>query len=134
METREVFWSLGTTAIRLFYLLGFTAVAVFLWGCWHHIAKYRRGRDVTVPVNLWTGIIRMVSDVFSHRSMMRRDRFAGLGHVGIFYGFLISVIGTTIIAIELDLCVSCPFVGFTHLKYFQVAINENLDFDREIKF
>ena len=90
METRELFWSLGTPGITLFYMAGFTAIGIFLWGCWRHIAKYARGAKLPVPLGIEAGIRRMVSDLLSHRTLVRRDHYAGMAHAGIFFGFLLA--------------------------------------------
>ncbi len=84
METREVFWALETSQVVLFFVAGLAALAVFLWGMYRHLAKYRRGRPLVTPWDLRAGIGRMVSDVLSHRTLRRRDGYAGLAHGGIF--------------------------------------------------
>ncbi|MCB2094105.1 MAG: 4Fe-4S dicluster domain-containing protein [Rhodobacteraceae bacterium] len=103
METRVLFWSLSHDAIVAFYVIGFSAIAVFLWGLWRHIAKYRRGAANVSAVDLWAGMRRMVADVLSHRTLVRRDRYAGFAHMGIFFGFVIAAIGTSIITLEYDI-------------------------------
>ena len=103
METRELFWSLTLNAKVLFYVIGFLAIAVFLWGLWRHIAKYRRGAPHASLTELWDGIGRMVVDLLTHRTLKRRDRYAGYAHMGIFFGFVIAAIGTAIITLEYDI-------------------------------
>lgn len=103
METRELFWSLTLDAKIAFYVIGFAAMAVFLWGLWRHIAKYRRGASHASVTELWTGIRRMVTDLLTHRTLKRRDRVAGYAHMGIFFGFVIAAIGTAIITLEYDI-------------------------------
>ncbi|MBZ0122551.1 MAG: 4Fe-4S dicluster domain-containing protein, partial [Roseovarius sp.] len=103
METRELFWSLTHTSVVLFYVVGFGAIAVFLWGVWRHVAKYRRGTARTSATDLWAGIRRMVADLLTHRTLRRRDRYAGWAHAGIFLGFVLGAIGTSIITLEYDI-------------------------------
>jgi Fe-S oxidoreductase/nitrate reductase gamma subunit len=43
-ETREVFQGIGTLGEGIFYVLALAATAVFAWGCWRRIRKYRQGR------------------------------------------------------------------------------------------
>ena len=102
METREVFWSLGTPAVALFYVAGLIATGVFVWGCWRHLAKYTRGAKISVPFDIGAGLRSMAADLLSHRTLVRRDHYAGLAHAGIFLGFVVSVIGTLTIALEYD--------------------------------
>lgn len=103
METRELFWSLTHNSVVLFYIVGFSAIAVFLWGIWRHVGKYRRGASRTSATDLWAGIRRMVTDLLTHRTLRRRDRYAGWAHAGIFFGFVLGAIGTSIITLEYDI-------------------------------
>jgi len=99
VETRELFWSLSQSAIVGFYVIGFAAIGVFLWGAWRHFAKYRRGKSHASVGELAAGIRRMIGDLLTHRTLVRRDRYAGYAHAGIFFGFVIAAIGTAIIKI-----------------------------------
>ena len=103
METRELFWSLNTSLVAVFYVCGLAAMATFAWGCWRHYAKYRRGRSPVTAVDLVTGARRMLADLATHRTLGRRDRYAGYAHAGIFFGFLIAAIGTATITLEYDI-------------------------------
>lgn len=103
METRELFWSLTHNTVLMFYIIGFAAIAVFLWGLWRHIAKYRRGASHASMPELAAGIRRMLVDMITHRTLKRRDRYAGYAHMGIFFGFVIAAIGTAIITLEYDI-------------------------------
>lgn len=114
METREVFWALETFQVVFFYAAGIAAMAVFLWGIYRHVAKYRRGRPLTDAVDVVAGMRRMVSDVLSHRTLRRRDGFAGHAHAGIFIGFFFGAVGTTLIFIEIDFFK--PLFGITFWK------------------
>ena len=111
LETRELFWSLGTPAIALFYIAGLIAIGVFLWGCWRHVAKYARGARLPAALDIGAGARRMVSDLLSHRTLVRRDRYAGMAHAGIFFGFLLAAIGTATITLEYDFL--APLFGVT---------------------
>ena len=87
----------------MFYILGASAIVVFLYGCWWHFAKYRRGAPLSVEINIWQGVVSMLASIASHRAIGRRDRIAGYAHAGIFLGFLVAAIGTTIIFIDHDI-------------------------------
>ena len=89
--------------IVLFYALGFTAIGIFVLGGWRLVAKYSRGVRLSSGVDIRTGVLNMVGEVFSHRMLRRRDRMTGLMHKGVFYGFLIAAIGTTIIFVDADI-------------------------------
>jgi len=114
METREVFWGLDTSQIVLFYIFGIVAMVVFAWGVWRHIAKYRRGSGLVQPIDVVIGIKRMLSDIFTHRTLLKRDVYAGIAHAGIFLGFLLGLIGTTLIFLEVDILK--PLLGISFWK------------------
>ena len=103
METRELFWDIGPLGYTLFYVVAWGAIAVFLIGFARHFIKYFRARKSPVALHLGRGFRRMVVDIFSHRTVARRDRAAGEAHRSIFYGFLILFIATSIITVDNDI-------------------------------
>ncbi len=114
METRELFWNVDGAAYSAFYAIGFSAIAIFLYGFGRHFVKYWRGAKSPTPVDAWTGFWRMWVDLFSQRTVLRRDRFAGTGHTKIFYGFVILFIGTSIITVDYD--ITEPLLGVSFWK------------------
>ncbi len=84
METRELFWDIGSLSYVLFYAVAWSAIALFLIGFARHFVKYFRARKSPVPLHLRRGFARMVMDIFSHRTVARRDRPAGNAHRSIF--------------------------------------------------
>ena len=50
---------------------------------WYSESRY--GADVPVSLDLVAGSRRMLSDLFSHRTLVRRGHFAGVAHAGIFF-------------------------------------------------
>ena len=59
-------------------------------------------------------VTRALHDIFSHRTLRRRDVGAGLAHTGIFYGYLFGIIATTLYFIEIDIL--HPLAGITFVK------------------
>ena len=114
MESREVFWHLGTQQLIMFYMIGTASIAIFLYGTYRHVAKYARGRSLGSPLLLGQRVTRALHDIFSHRALGRRDLGAGLAHAGIFYGFLFGTIATTLYFIEIDIL--HPLAGITFVK------------------
>jgi len=103
METRELFWDIGPLSYILFYAVAWSAIGLFLIGFARHFVKYFRAHKSPVPLHLWQGFRRMVVDIFSHRTVARRDRPAGSAHRAIFYGFALLFIGTSIITVDYDI-------------------------------
>jgi Fe-S oxidoreductase/electron transfer flavoprotein alpha/beta subunit len=114
VEAREVFWGLGTQQLIMFYVIGIASMGMFAYGFYYHVAKYARGRTLGAPLDLPRRFLRMVLDVFSQRTVARRDRSAGLAHAGIFYGYFFGFIATTLYFIEIDIV--RPLTGITFVK------------------
>ena len=114
METRELFWDIGPLSYTLFYVVAWSAIALFFIGFARHFVKYFRARKSPVPLHLGRGFSRMVVDIFSHRTVARRDRATGEAHRPIFYGFVILFIATSIITVDYD--ITTPAFGVSFWK------------------
>ncbi|MCF7980502.1 MAG: 4Fe-4S dicluster domain-containing protein, partial [Pseudomonadales bacterium] len=126
METRELFSGFTADAITLFYVIGLSALALALLGIYLNIAKYRKGQRLAAPIDIVASCKRMVVDLLSHRTLRRRDRFAGIAHSMVFYGFALAFIGTSIITLEYDIIE--PLFGITFWKGgFYLAFSLILD-------
>lgn len=110
METRQLFWGLDQVGHVLFYVIAIVAMATFALGFLRHVQKYRRGTALRFRLDLAAGIKRMLADVLSHRTLRRRDRFAGAAHAAIFFSFVLLLIGTATITLEYD--ITKPLLGF----------------------
>src|SRR5271154_4247003 len=95
--TRVLFEAFSAAEVRLFYLLGYAAIAVFCYGVYVQIRKYRRGAALRLDGGLWPGCGAMLSSVFKGRTVARRDPAAGAAHRLIFYGFVLLFAGTATI-------------------------------------
>ncbi len=118
METRELFWDIGPVGYTLFYVVAWGAIAVFLIGFARHFVKYSRGRASPIPIHPLAGFGRMLADIFSQRTVSRRDRPTGHAHGLIFYGFLLLFIATSIITIEYDITEPVFGVTFWHGPFY----------------
>lgn len=114
MESRELFWGINAQQLIMFYVIGTASMLIFLYGAYTHIAKYVRGRSLATPLEISDRLGRALRDIFSHRTLRRRDRAAGLAHKGIFYGYLFGFIATTLYFIEVDILK--PLTGLTFVK------------------
>ncbi len=110
--TRILFQDFPGWMLISFYLAAFTAIAVFFYGCYVQIRKYRRGGTKRINWReLIPGLVCMVKTVLSHRTLKRRDESAGRAHARIFYGFALLFIGTSTITLEYDILK--PLTGYT---------------------
>lgn len=101
--TRILFEDFRPQAIYLFYAVGYTAIAVFLYGVYTQIRKYSRGQPDAAWSVLWTRFVDMATIMFTHRTLKRRDPAAGRMHAAIFFGFVLLFIGTSTITLEYDI-------------------------------
>ncbi|HIE68938.1 MAG TPA: (Fe-S)-binding protein, partial [Planctomycetes bacterium] len=126
MESRELFWGITTQQLIMFYMLGTASMLIFLYGAYSHLAKYARGKSLPGPIGFSGRLVRALRDIFTHRTLRRRDRAAGLAHKGIFYGYLFGFIATTLYFIEVD--VMRPLTGLTFVKgHFYLVMSLLLD-------
>ncbi|MEZ5525190.1 MAG: heterodisulfide reductase-related iron-sulfur binding cluster [Pseudomonadales bacterium] len=94
-----------------FYIIGLSALAIFGYGCYVEIRKYKRGKAFPTLPEMGRRVKKMVSDVLAHRTLKRRDVKAGKAHMMIFYGFAICVIATGLITLQED--ITKPLTGIT---------------------
>jgi Fe-S oxidoreductase len=101
-QTRDTFAGLATWEIALWYSLIVVSVAIFAFGVVRLALKYRRGRKTTVIGNRVERAKEATRIVVTHAWIRRRDPLAGIGHLLVFYGFLVLLAGTAILAFQDD--------------------------------
>ncbi|OIQ96696.1 succinate dehydrogenase/fumarate reductase iron-sulfur subunit [mine drainage metagenome] len=101
--TRVLFENFQPQAIYLFYAIGYVAIAVFIYGVYVQLRKYRRGKSDGSWNDLLHRFIDMAKTMVSHRTLVRRDKSAGRAHGLIFFGFVLLFIGTSTITLEYDI-------------------------------
>jgi Fe-S oxidoreductase/nitrate reductase gamma subunit len=116
IKTRTVFWGVTGALKALWYVLAVTSVAVFLYGLVRAFAKYRHGQSSQwppareLPGRLWEALRIMLA----HATLRRRDGLAGLGHLLIFYGWIVLFAGTVILGIDTD--IMHPIFGVNYFR------------------
>lgn len=98
---RETFLGFPGWAIAVFYGLTAVAIGFFLWGWYRRIRKYSRGRP-TARLSA-RRLFRAMGDLASNRTIAKRNRVVGVAHFFVFWGFIVLLVGTTIIAIDEDI-------------------------------
>jgi len=101
--TRVLFEDFAPAAITAFYLIAAAAIAVFGFGVYVGVRKYRRGTAAALEGGLLARFGTMIGTVLSHRTVAYRDRAAGAAHRLIFYGFVLLFIGTSTITLDYDI-------------------------------
>ena len=118
--TRILFEAFTKAEVRLFYVLGYAAIAVFAYGVYVQVRKYRRGAPLALSGGVWRGLRSMTSAVLSHRTIARRDAAAGAAHRLIFYGFMLLFAGTATITLEYDILEPVFGIRFWHGGFYLV--------------
>ncbi|MEN8239684.1 MAG: heterodisulfide reductase-related iron-sulfur binding cluster, partial [Actinomycetota bacterium] len=98
---REVFLGFNVGLKILFYVLATVAIAVFAWGFYRRIRKYTKGRKINRLD--WGRFVRALGDIASNRTIAKRNPVVGIAHFFVLWGFIVLLIGTTIIAIDEDI-------------------------------
>ncbi len=98
---RETFLGFAPWATALFYVLTAISIGFFFLGFWQRIKKYRQGRAAGRGGLL--RLMRAVGVIASQRTVAKRDRYVGVAHFLVFWGFLVMLAGTSIIAIDEDI-------------------------------
>ncbi|MDS0297459.1 (Fe-S)-binding protein [Halogeometricum sp. S1BR25-6] len=121
--TRETFWTISPVGEAVFYALAAMAVVVFLYGVYERFARYAEGEaDAFDRLDDFSGRVRRASRiVLSNEKQFDRDLYGGIMHAFILWGFLTLLIGTTILAIDIDfyrrITGESFFVGDFYLSY-----------------
>ncbi len=102
LPTREVFREFSFLMQFIFYVVSFGAMAVFGYGFYRRIQKYRKGRPAQRWNHLGQRIARAAGMMARNATIFKRDAYAGWAHLMIFWGFVILFIGTCIVAIDHD--------------------------------
>ena len=116
--TRILFEAFTTAEVRLFYVLGYAAIAVFCYGVYVQVRKYRRGVPWVLSGGVWHRVRSMTSSVLSHRTIARRDAAAGAAHRLIFFGFMLLFAGTATITLEYDILEPVFGLRFWHGGFY----------------
>ncbi len=103
METREIFRNFPLFLEIAFYLIAFASMAVFFYGFYRRYKKYRKGRDAERFDQLLARFGKAAKIMADNSTIFKRDKYAGFAHLLIFWGFIILMIGTAIVALDHDL-------------------------------
>ena len=102
-ETRQTFAHLQGWEVALWYGLSAVSTLLFLWGLFLLIRKYSAGRAPRTTDHLMRRAAQASLAVFGHLSIKRRGPATGVGHLLVFYGFLVLFIGSAILAVQDDI-------------------------------
>ena len=121
--TRPIFWEIGSVGKLLFYYLALVGSIIFIHGIRLRLNRYASGsEDPTNRLdNLPHRIFYSLKFIARNTGQFDRDVYAGIMHTLILWGFLTLTIGTTLLAIDIDLYRKLTkksfFVGDFYLVY-----------------
>jgi Fe-S oxidoreductase/nitrate reductase gamma subunit len=97
--TREIYWNI--THVWVMYGLLVPAMGIAAYGLWRHVARWRRGTPLgrfDRPAERW----RLVLAHAVAQRRTARERYTGLFHRFITYGFVILTIATIVVGLDAD--------------------------------
>jgi Fe-S oxidoreductase len=102
LPVRETFWNIPLWAVVAVYAGGIAASGVFAWGVWQHVRRWRQGG----PDPRWGDLgLRMrrllVEGLFQSRILSQR--YPGVMHAAMFWGFLVLFAGTVIATVDWEI-------------------------------
>ncbi len=115
--TRQIYWNISH--VWLMYVLLLPVLVVAGYGIYRHVALWRHG----LPLARFDRPAERIRLLLKHalaQQRTARDRYAGLFHRFIFYGFIVLVIATTVVALDADVGIHVMH-GRSYL-YFQSFI------------
>ncbi|MFB6095322.1 MAG: (Fe-S)-binding protein, partial [Halodesulfurarchaeum sp.] len=122
--TRPTFWHIGHAGEALFYYLAAVSIALFLYGSYERVRRYMTGAEEPIQRldDLGRRVVSAATIVGSNVEQFDRHRLAGVMHTFTFWGFLTLLVGTTILAIDMDIWTKALgqpsfFVGDFYLSF-----------------
>ena len=97
--TREVFWNIEYT--WLVYVLMVPTLAIFGWGFWLKIRRWRSGQPAVRFDRLGERLQLFLRNAVGQGRTIR-SRYAGLFHTLVYTGFIVLFLATTVVAIHHD--------------------------------
>ncbi|MDW7674186.1 MAG: heterodisulfide reductase-related iron-sulfur binding cluster [Bacillota bacterium] len=105
MPVRELYWNIGSHG--LMYILFALALIVFFYGLYQKLQLLKIGRPEKRSEPIGERIKLVVVYALGHKRIMK-EKFAGIMHSFIFYGFIILFLGTVIVGLD-------DHLGFTFM-------------------
>ncbi|WP_088227325.1 heterodisulfide reductase-related iron-sulfur binding cluster [Desulfosporosinus sp. FKB] len=109
--TRPLFWN--TNGEGIMYLWALVSFLIFLIGTVKKLRRWGQGRSRPFD-NLGYRYKAFISDLSMHNNQIFKGTFRRLMHLGMFYGFLILLIGTVMIGLQVDFKIPI-FYGIKYL-------------------
>ena len=113
---REPFWNIGDVR-TIVHLLMVIPLLFLVYGVWLHFNLWRLGKKGKTLKQIPRRMVSFVSNVFLHRRILK-DRYAGLMHLFIFWGFLILFLGTVAVFLQDSIVGRVLSVNFLQGRFY----------------
>jgi len=100
--SRPLFEGIGPLGRVIFYSLATLSTAVFGWGIWCKVRKYRMGRAAGRWPMIRATLGSRLRSIGNGTSVARANRASGAAHFFMFWGFVAALIATVILTVDTD--------------------------------
>ncbi len=100
--TRPVLWNVPPALVVFMYASALAAALAFAWGLWRQVRLWRAGVPEARSDRPLLRLRRVAMDALAQRALVREPG-PGLPHALLFLGFLVLLLATTVVLIEVDL-------------------------------
>ena len=100
--TRPVFEGIGPVGRAIFYALAAASTALFVWGVWLRVNKYRTGRAARRWPIVKAALSSRLRTIGSGAAVAKRNLATGVAHFFIFWSFAAAFLATVILTIDTD--------------------------------
>jgi Fe-S oxidoreductase len=100
--TRPVFEGIGPVGKAIFYSAAAVSTALFGWGAWRRVRKYRMGRPAGRRKIIRAALSSQLRSISKGSTIARGDRAAGVAHFFILWGFIVAFLATVILTVDTD--------------------------------
>src|ERR671916_1550990 len=97
--TRQIYWNVSQ--VWVMYALLVPTALVAGYGVYGHWSRWRRGRPAARFDRPWERVRLVLGHAVAQRRAAR-ERYAGLFHAFISYGFVVLTVATTVVALDAD--------------------------------
>ncbi|MBM4070687.1 MAG: 4Fe-4S dicluster domain-containing protein [Planctomycetes bacterium] len=99
MPQREILWNVPPAVLTGVYALSALSTAWIVYWFYRRACLWKRGTAQPEPRSWLAGLARLGVYLAGHRKI-RADRFAGIMHLLVFWGFIVLLIATTLVGIQ----------------------------------
>ncbi len=100
--SRPLFEGIGPLGRVIFYSLAGLSTAVFGWGIWCKVRKYRMGRPAGRWLMIRAALGSRLRSIGKGTSVARANRASGAAHFFIFWSFVAALMATVILTVDTD--------------------------------